>query len=299
MRDIITVECCKTFFDSCFDAIFLTKPDGEIIRANPAACKMFERTEEELRTAGRNGIIDKNDPRLEDALRKREHDGTVRAELNFLRKDGKKFPVDLTSSVVNARNGDKLTLIIMRDISLWKEAEYVLMREKKLLERLAVYDHMTKTFNRRGLIRRVREEVLRADREEKALSLVMVDLDHLKHINDTYGHLSGDTVLCKVADIISDNLRPYDIVGRYGGDEFLVCLPSTGAADGGRIAERLRQRLESTVIDYRGSKINATASFGVSTYEPNSGITIDSLISRADDQMYVAKRRRNSVSAPE
>ena len=295
MNDLYYKEYSKAFFESCFDAVFLTKPNGDIIGANPAACQMFGMTEEELCKAGRNGIVDTEDLRLEQALREREANGNVRAEINFIRKNGTKFSADLTSNIFTTKDGEIMTLIIIRDISVWKDAELALKREKEMLENISIYDYLTKLLNRRGLMKRIEEEIVRADRERTPLSLLMVDMDFFKRINDLYGHLCGDAVLCKVAEIFSENTRPYDILGRFAGDEFLVCLPGTIVAQGREIAERLRESVENAEIEYQGSKIKVTASFGLAAYDPNSKMNIDSLISEADDQMYLAKRKRNSV----
>lgn len=295
MKDLICKEYCKAFFESSFDAIFLTKPNGEIIRANPAACEMFGRTEEEFRKLGRNGIIDNEDPRIEQGLSEREKNGKIRIELNFLRRDGTRFPVDLSSTIIRTKDEETLSLIIIRDISIWKEAEEALKREKELLENISVFDYLTKILNRRGLMKRIEEEIVRCNRTGTALTLAMVDMDLFKTINDIYGHLCGDEVLCRTAEIFSNNIRPYDILGRFAGDEFLFCFPATGLTDAVEIADRLRKNLEDTEIEYKGSKIKATASFGLAEYIPNSGMNVDRLFSRADDQMYLAKRIRNCV----
>lgn len=127
----------------------------------------------------------------------------------------------------------------------------------------------------------------------------MVDMDFFKDINDLYGHLCGDAVLCRVAEIFSENIRPYDILGRFAGDEYLICFPVTEPAIAKEIAERLRKSVESTEIDCNGSTIRVTASFGLASYYPDSKISIDNLISKADEQMYIAKRKRNSVCSRE
>ncbi|NCB50182.1 MAG: sensor domain-containing diguanylate cyclase [Alphaproteobacteria bacterium] len=299
MKDLICKEYCKAFFESSFDAIFLTKPNGEIIRANPAACEMFGRTEEEFRKLGRNGIIDNEDPRLEQGLSEREKNGKIRIELNFLRRDGTRFPVDLSSTIIRTKDEETLSLIIIRDISIWKEAEEALKREKELLENISVFDYLTKILNRRGLMKRIEEEIVRCNRSGTALTLAMVDMDFLKKINDAYGHRCGDEVLCRVVEVFKENIRPYDILGRFAGDEFIFCFPATGLAEGIIIAERLRKSLENAEIEYEGSKITVTASFGLTEYQPDSNMNVDNLFSKADDQMYLAKRRRNFVCFPQ
>ena len=299
MAAIIYEDYCKAFFECCIDAILITKPGGSIIRANKAACQLFGMTEEEICHAGRKGLVDTDDPRLVDAIEARKKNGNIRTELNFIKKDGTKFPTEITSTFFKSNDGETYTLIVIRDMSALKEAESCLTREKNLLERLTSYDYLTKLLNRRGLMKRIEEELVRADREKTPLSVAMVDMDFFKDINDLYGHLCGDAVLCKVAEIFSENIRLYDILGRFAGDEYLICFPVTEPAIAKEIAERLRKSVESTEIDCNGSTIRVTASFGLASYYPDSKISIDNLISKADEQMYIAKRKRNSVCSRE
>ncbi|MDD5421680.1 MAG: sensor domain-containing diguanylate cyclase, partial [Synergistaceae bacterium] len=225
--------------------------------------------------------------------------GKIRIELNFLRRDGTRFPVDLSSTIIRTKDEETLSLIIIRDISIWKEAEEALKREKELLENISVFDYLTKILNRRGLMKRIEEEIVRCNRSGTALTLAMVDMDFLKKINDAYGHRCGDEVLCRVVEVFKENIRPYDILGRFAGDEFIFCFPATGLAEGIIIAERLRKSLENAEIEYEGSKITVTASFGLTEYQPDSNMNVDNLFSKADDQMYLAKRRRNFVCFPQ
>lgn len=299
MAAIIYEDYCKAFFDCCIDAILITKPDGSVIRANSAACRMFGMTEEELCLAGRKGLVDTDDPRLANAIEERKKNGNIRTELNFIKKDGTKFPTEITSTLFQSKDGETLTLIVIRDMSAIKEAESCLTRENDLLEKLTTYDYLTKILNRRGLMKRIEEEIVRCNRSGTALTLAMVDMDFLKKINDAYGHRCGDEVLCRVVEVFKENIRPYDILGRFAGDEFIFCFPATGLAEGIIIAERLRKSLENAEIEYEGSKITVTASFGLTEYQPDSNMNVDNLFSKADDQMYLAKRRRNFVCFPQ
>lgn len=299
MAAIIYEDYCKAFFECCIDAILITKPDGSVIRANSAACRMFGMTEEELCLAGREGLVDRDDPRLADGIEERKKNGNIRTELNFTKKDGTKFPTEITSTLFQSKDGETLTLIVIRDMSAIKEAESCLTRENGLLEKLTTYDYLTKILNRRGLMKRIEEEMVRSAREGKPLSLAMVDMDFFKKINDAYGHRCGDEVLCRVVEVFKENIRPYDILGRFAGDEFIFCFPATGLAEGIIIAERLRKSLENAEIEYEGSKITVTASFGLTEYQPDSNMNVDNLFSKADDQMYLAKRRRNFVCFPQ
>jgi diguanylate cyclase (GGDEF)-like protein len=145
-------------------------------------------------------------------------------------------------------------------------------------------------------------ELNRARREKYFISLILIDIDYFKNINDTYGHLAGDTILQKFTNDLSENIRPYDFLGRHGGEEFIICLPNTGRDQAIVVAERMRRSVEELIIqvDNIDEQIKLTASFGVAS--PISGFeeSIDSLIMQADSAMYKAKTTgRNRVCTSE
>jgi len=120
--------------DNSTDAILLTIPDGDVLSANAAACKMFGRTEEDIRRAGRSGLMDLNDPRLPAALEERKQTGRFRGELTFVRKDGSKFEGEISSVIFTDRKGTPLTSMIIRDISERKQAEEALKQRDLLFK---------------------------------------------------------------------------------------------------------------------------------------------------------------------
>ena len=173
--------------------------------------------------------------------------------------------------------------------------------ERRILE-LASTDFLTKVLNRRAFINRMEEEIQRARRKEAPLSLVMADIDYFKKINDSYGHQAGDIVLQRFAKQLSSSLRKYDLVGRYGGEEFVICLPGTDSLPARSVAERIRKKVEKMRIELPDSShlIQVTASFGVASLSMASEPIIDSLTNLADEAMYQAKLRgRNRVCAAE
>lgn len=296
MNKISIEDYYRVFIENSLDAILLTSPDGRIHWANRAACEMFCMTEKEICDAGRKGLVDTDDPRLKEALERRSKEGRVRTELTFIRKDGTRFPGDLTSSFVYTTSGEVLTIIIVRDVSIWKETERLLKKEKELLEEFATVDYLTNTLNRREFIRKFKVERDRIKRAQQGnLALIMIDMDHLKEVNDKFGHLAGDLVLQRMAGIIASSLRPYDVLGRYGGDEFVVCLSGLSLEDVMDVAERIRININSEEISYRSGKITMSASLGLVLFDYKSEESADSLILKADDYMYMAKRKRNSV----
>lgn len=168
-----------------------------------------------------------------------------------------------------------------------------LEKAKSEAERLAYIDELTGIPNRRTFFHRGSAEISRAERHGSALSLVMLDIDHFKKINDTYGHGDGDLVLKDLSETVSGELREYDLFGRVGGEEFSIILPSTGLSEAVGIAERIRLRLAERRVGPAG--IPYTASFGVAALQTNEE-TIAELMKRADKALYRAKETgRNKV----
>ncbi|HOK00955.1 MAG TPA: sensor domain-containing diguanylate cyclase, partial [Spirochaetota bacterium] len=168
--------------------------------------------------------------------------------------------------------------------------------ENSRLYRMATIDRMTGLFIHHYFKERLAEELKRAERNKKDLTLLMLDIDHFKRVNDTYGHLNGDTVLKIIASIIHQNIRVFDMASRYGGEEFAVILTDTDEELGLKIAERLRAKVEEADFDLNGTKIKVTISIGVAQFNPEVDDSADSIIARADMALYQAKNTgRNRV----
>ncbi|MHB8057837.1 MAG: GGDEF domain-containing protein [Desulfuromonadaceae bacterium] len=162
------------------------------------------------------------------------------------------------------------------------------------LEQETITDPLLGIFNRRCLDRRLLEEVLRAHRHRLDLSLLMVDIDNFKQVNDTWGHQVGDMVLHHLTQLLADALRQTDILARYGGEEFVILLPHTSEEESFNLAERLRVAVEQTPL-HRIPELKVTVSIGVACLLLNDDNAY-SLLERADKAMYWAKREgRNKV----
>jgi diguanylate cyclase (GGDEF)-like protein len=160
----------------------------------------------------------------------------------------------------------------------------------------ATHDNLSGLWNRAQILNFLERELVRSSRDLSPLGVVLADLDHFKKVNDTYGHLAGDAVLKEVSQRMHGNIRVYDGLGRYGGEEFLVVLPGCEMAIAMRRGEDLRQLIGQKSVSTFGHKINVTASFGVAVAEPGSDINAEALLQKADQALYAAKRKgRNRV----
>ncbi|MBI4168889.1 MAG: GGDEF domain-containing protein, partial [Acidobacteria bacterium] len=163
-------------------------------------------------------------------------------------------------------------------------------------EELSITDDLTKLYNSRYLNATLRREVERSKRYRSPVSLIFLDLDGFKNVNDQHGHLWGSRTLIEVGEVIGKTVREIDVVSRFGGDEFTVILPQTGPEGALIIADRIRQRIEETTfLEAHGLNVRITASLGIASF-PDHGRTKDDLIARADQAMYLVKGRgKNGV----
>ena len=172
-----------------------------------------------------------------------------------------------------------------------------LIQAREALRELAMRDPLTNLLNRRATLDCLLSELSRADREKNPLSVMMVDADHFKSVNDSFGHLAGDEVLCEVARRLRTSARTYDLVGRFGGEEFLVVAPACRSADGLIQAERLREVVCSLPITLKDKSVTVTISVGVATTLDPNPRNMEALLNAADNALYRAKAAgRNCVA---
>jgi len=171
-----------------------------------------------------------------------------------------------------------------RIITLQKE----LIQARETLRRQATRDSLTGAWNHAAIFEVLQREMARSRREKRPLAIALVDLDHFKRINDTYGHLAGDGVLRELVQRMSIALRPNDLIGRVGGEEFLLVLPGCDEAAVRKVCERLRERIRGEPFRTEGACIPVTASFGAVVYESDR-YDNDALFRAADTALYRAK----------
>lgn len=171
-----------------------------------------------------------------------------------------------------------------------------LLKTREELREQATHDSLTRLWNRGSILNELSRELSRAQRDRRPLGVVIVDLDHFKRINDTHGHLAGDTVLREAARLMQSGIRQYDSIGRYGGEEFLILFPGCYEGDCYAQADRLRKQMAQAEMSSNGTPLRITASFGITTALPGDSWTPEALIRKADEALYVAKNSgRNRV----
>ena len=168
------------------------------------------------------------------------------------------------------------------------------------LQFLAITDGLTGILNRRAILERLKEEIHRAKRENYTLAIIMADIDHFKKINDEYGHLIGDKILIEIAKRLKSHLRPYDHLGRYGGEEFLIIISKIDKEKAIKASERLRKCICENVFKIDNQRLNISISLGVTCIKSSLDIKMENLIEKsiktADNALYKAKEKgRNCV----
>jgi diguanylate cyclase (GGDEF)-like protein len=196
-----------------------------------------------------------------------------------------------------------IRFLILKLIPFWAlvffASEIYLQLEdaRRQFERLSETDSLTGLFNMRRFTIALETEIQRSDRYQRKFSVLMLDSDNLKSVNDTYGHLEGSRYIRQVADILHYQMRKSDMSARYGGDEFVVLLTETDRENARRVAERIRNKVENTALEITGSTVRRTISIGIATF-PSDATGSNDLIRCADNALYESKRRgKNKVSS--
>ncbi len=272
----------KTLTDTLEAGIYITKVKEGIIFANPKALKLLGYSFEEIKKRephyafhahALKGVTLEECP----VIKTLKQGKTFKADIELVKKDGTSFWAYLIATPLFEDKKFAGRMSIFIDITDRKELE-----EK--LKKLAITDSLTGLFNRRHAFDILKKEKSKADRGVNRFCILLIDIDNFKRINDTYGHDVGDEVLIRIAKIFRNKLRNYDVVARWGGEEFLIILPNIDS-EGARIsAERIRKSIEE--LDVNGVK--TTISIGVTCYNP--GESLNEIIKRADEALYEAKK---------
>lgn len=273
--------------DEMQDGIIVTDPFGKIVDKNTAAWNILEQnldnfTHTRLNIGQSLDLLLKLWPEWRKCYKDlKEHQIEVSLD--------SKIYYEIKISLIKTRKGKFIGhLTVLNDITNRKRIERDLFKQ-------ATTDYLTGIFNRRHFIDLSKQEYLIASRYHKPLSLIILDIDHFKRVNDTYGHMAGDKVLKQFTSICKNLLREADIFGRIGGEEFAVTLPDTAIDGGFMVGEKIRSTLEQVKIQIDDVQfITITVSVGVSS-KLEHDISFESLLHRADDLLYKAKENRNCV----
>lgn len=175
------------------------------------------------------------------------------------------------------------------------EQQDLLLLKNQELEKMAFLDPLTALPNRRYFDEVVKKEVAQIRRSARQSCLIILDVDHFKNVNDTFGHTTGDEVLCQMAKLLQNSLRQTDMIARFGGEEFIILLPDTQLASGGQVADKLRQQIENRIFRAEGHAIRITASFGVAQLRLPQRMP-SNYYAECDKALYQAKQKgRNRV----
>lgn len=283
-RDLLESEQnYRNLFELESDAIFIIQnQDGAILEVNGAACNMYGYSREELLNLKNTDMSAEPEETRAKTQVTAPPDKVVKIPLRWHRKkDGTVFPVEITARFIQWK-GHSVHIAAIRDITERREAE-------QELERLAITDPLTGLLNRRQFFHESTELFERALNHPYELSILMIDLDHFKEVNDQYGHATGDATLQEVARRLHEYVRPTDIVGRYGGEEFAIVLPRTDMEETRQIADRLIAIIADKPVIVEDDKVSITISMGVAGLDENV-TSLDELLQRADQALYIAKK---------
>ena len=218
--------------------------------------------------------------------------------LLYLQKPFHPFEIRQFASTLAARwKAEKMMHAMNQNLeSIVAKRTAELQKAYKQLEYQASHDSLTDLLNRRAIFEILNREISRIQRTNESISVILADIDHFKNINDSHGHNIGDAVLVETAKRLMDSVRPYDSVGRIGGEEFLIVLPECKSQDVMVVAERIRSTIGGDVIQVSEKSCFITISIGVATASAKHRIEQNSLITAADEALYKAKRDgRNKI----
>ena len=208
------------------------------------------------------------------------------------------FPLDI-ATMLQGNTVQTLTFMVSLSAILVTSFGFVFMAKERADAanvRLAAQDALTGIANRRALVQALESELARAQCQRTPLALLMLDIDHFKHVNDQYGHLAGDQVLRHVVQVVEQRLRTQDLLGRYGGEEFLLLLPHTDLAGAQQLGQQLCEAVQAAPCDWHGQSIAVTVSVGISVCAVGEQPDWETLLLAADKALYRAKGNgRNRV----
>ncbi|MCK5683587.1 PAS domain S-box protein [bacterium] len=289
-------ERIKAILFATPDSLVLYNNEGEPEYLNQAFVDLFGWSIGELRGKRIPFVPDDQKKITSEKLKELFDSGkNVQFETKRLTKHGRSISVIVsTSSIKNLKGDISKLVVILTDITEQKQAKEELKLLNLKLEHRATHDFLTGAPNRRAIIENLKKELIRATRKNSTLSIGLCDIDHFKHVNDKYGHHVGDEVLCGFVKAVQNILRPYDLLGRYGGEEFLIIVPDSFGQDDEEIYERVRTEIADHKIMTKSGEVSIAISIGVTNTKIDQ--TVDAMLTSADAALYRAKDNgRNQV----
>ena len=296
-----TVDFYREILDNLYDGVFFVNKEGCVTYWNKGATSLTGYNSGEVQ--GRNYCdiihpLDKQGKELCESdscpvRRVFDISAITEVEAYICHKEGHLLPISIRIAPV--REVDQ-QFVVAVEIHSNSSPRYAMRQRLEELQELAMHDQLTGIANRRFVEISLAARLEELKRYGFGFSVLFIDVDHFKKVNDAHGHNTGDRVLKMISTTIANSLRSFDIVGRWGGEEFIVLLINTKAEDLFKLTDRLRRLVESSSLTLdTGESLNVTVSIGVTAAQKED--TVESLVERADKLMYESKRRgRNQVS---
>jgi diguanylate cyclase (GGDEF)-like protein/PAS domain S-box-containing protein len=275
-------EACKTILNLSLDGIYIENERGDIMECNKAGHEMFYYTKEEMLKLNIRDLVPEDFRKdLPDIIPDEMATGDVYLERLNIKKNGDLFPTEINSKYVYLNNKKRL-VVFVRDISERKKID------DKLRE-LSLIDELTKVYNRRCILNKLEDEIIKSRSENLPLSIALIDIDDFKKVNDSFGHLFGDEVLKKFSNIMAETIRKTDFMGRIGGEEFIIIFPNTLLEESNSILLRIKENL--SFVSWEKENFSLTFSGGITELNSDNmnEFTSKDIINLTDQLMYKSK----------
>jgi diguanylate cyclase (GGDEF)-like protein/PAS domain S-box-containing protein len=289
MFDLIPVAR-NMLVENMSDMVIVIDQEGRVLDINMAARNFFDCAVKDVTGAPASQVL-KQCPNLVESL----HSVDKLQEIKLAQRGHEYFYKMQVTPLIDRRGSLQGKMIMMSDITQLYEVNDRLQSQLSEIQSLqaelreqAIRDPLTGLFNRRYLAETLEREFARASREEYPVSLALLDIDHFKKVNDSWGHHAGDLVLKALSDELRAHTRAGDIACRYGGEEFLIVFPNASLSDACQRAEQFRLRIQSLEVPWKDIQIHITVSIGLANF-PHHGTTSDMILTAADDALYQAK----------
>ncbi|MGL0960610.1 sensor domain-containing diguanylate cyclase [Vibrio vulnificus] len=277
--------------------ILICDPRLNILMTNDFICQLFGMSEQDVLSHHPMDFISLRSRELfqryiQKTINEQDSQEIARADLLLMLPEKKDIPIEMAFSRL-VFEGKPMIIMSITDISERKKLE-------AMLRNLAATDPLTGAFNRRSFMEQAEKSIKTCQRWNCPLSIMILDIDHFKQFNDSYGHAAGDLVLVELVKMADLSTREIDIIGRLGGEEFAVVLPGLGEKEAFEVAKRLRSVVENMQVNYEQQPLQMTISIGVATLQPSELNTpLEQLMKQADEGLYYAKAHgRNCVISP-